>query len=59
MTLNNLVEFRNNGEYRLVVQDTWNNVVGYYTFIVGGTSNNNNNWSNNPGFTTTQMNQVQ
>lgn len=59
-TLNNLVEFSNNGEYRLVVQDTWNNVVGYYTFNVGGTSNsNNNNWSNNPGFTTTQMNQVQ
>lgn len=58
VTLNNLVEFRTNGEYRLVVQDTWNNVIGYYTFTVGWTSNNNN-WSNNPGFTTTQMNQVQ
>lgn len=57
VTLNNLVEFRNNGEYRLVVQDTWNNVVWYYTFTVGGSSNNNRN--NNRWFSTTQMNQVQ
>lgn len=58
VTLNNLVEFSSNGEYRLVVQDSWNNIVGYYIFNVGGTSNNNNG-NSNQWFSTTQMNQVQ
>jgi len=60
--LNNLIEFSSNGDYRLVVQDSWNNIIGYYTFNVGGTNNNNNNnnnQSNTPWFSTAQLNQVQ
>ncbi len=57
VTLQNLVEFRNNGTYRLVVEDSWNNIVGYATFTVWGSNNNYNPY--NPGFTNSQINQIQ
>ena len=56
VTLNSLLQFRSNGIYRLVVEDSWNNIVGYVTFNVGW-SNNYNPY--NPWFTNNEINQIQ